>query len=100
MLYLDPHRIIETRIAESMGFDKYKMIIEHVRKVDVSTDLDFQRTYNGFYRIRRNAEWRATYYGLFEEIKNSSPAFEQIIRTLYRDTGNIEASFSSSLKKL
>ena len=73
MLYLDPHRIIENRIAESMGFDKYKMIIEHVRKVDVSADLDFQRTYNGFYRIRRNAEWRAAYYGLFEEIKNSSP---------------------------
>ena len=100
MLYLDPHRIIENRIAESMGFDKYKMIIEHVRKVDVSADLDFQRTYNGFYRIRRNAEWRAAYYGLFEEIKNSNPTFEQIIRTLYRDTGNIEASFSSSLKKL
>ena len=97
MLYLDPHRIIETRIAESMGFDKYKMIIEHVRKVDVSADLDFQRTYNGFYRIRRNAEWRAAYYGLFEEIKNSSPTFEQIIRALYRDTGNIEASFSSKM---
>ena len=97
MLYLDPHRIIETRIAESMGFDKYKMSIEHVRKVDVSADLDFQRTYNGFYRIRRNAEWRAAYYGIFEEIKNSSPTFEQIIRTLYRDTGNIEASFSSKM---
>ena len=69
MLYLDPHRIIEARIAESMRFDKYKMIIEHVRKVDVSADLDCQRTYNGFYRIRRNAEWRAAYYGLFEEIK-------------------------------
>ena len=54
MLHLDPHRIIEARIAESMGFDKYKMIIENVRKVDVSTDLDFQRTYNGFYRIRRD----------------------------------------------
>ena len=97
MLHLDPHRIIEARIAESMGFDKYKMIIEHVRKVDVSADLDFQRTYNGFYRIRRNAEWRAAYYGLFEEIKNSSPTFEQIIRALYRDTGNIEASFSSKM---
>ena len=71
MLHLDPHRIIEARIAESMGFDKYKMIIEHVRKVDVSADLDFQRTYNGFYRIRRNAEWRAAYYGLFEgEMRN------------------------------
>ena len=94
MLHLDPHRIIEARIAESMGFDKYKMIIEHVRKVDVSADLDFQRTYNGFYRIRRNAEWRAAYYGFFEEIKKNNPTFDNIIRTLYRATLNIKASFS------
>ena len=29
--------------------------------------------------------------------KNSNPTFEQIIRTLCRDTGNIEASFSSKM---
>ena len=58
MTYLDPRKIVETRIADSVGFKKYKLI---------------------------------------EEIKNSSPTFETIIRTLYRETGNVEASFSSKM---
>ena len=80
MLYLNPHRIIEARIAESMGFDKYKMIIENVRKVDVSADLDFQRTYNGFYRIRRNAEWRAA-YSIMASLKKSKTAIQLLNRS-------------------
>ena len=97
MIYIDSKKVIETRIAESMGFDKYKQIMETVRKTNVSTDLDFQRIFNAFYRVRRNAEWRKTYYNLFETSKNSTPSFESIIRTMYEVTGNIEASFSSKM---
>ena len=61
MIYIDSKKVIEARIAESMGFDKYKQIMETVRKTNVSTDLDFQRIFNAFYRVRRNAEWRKTY---------------------------------------
>ena len=63
---IDPKRVIEGRIAGSMGFDKYRQIMETVRKTDVSSDPVFQRTFNAFYRIRRNAEWRKAYYDLFE----------------------------------
>ena len=97
MIYIDSKKVIETRIAECMGFDKYKQIMETVRKTNVSTDLDFQRIFNAFYRVRRNAEWRKTYYDLFETSKNSTPSFESIIRTMYEATGNIEASFSSKM---
>lgn len=97
MIYIDAKKVIETRIAESMGFDKYKQIMEKVRKTDVSSDPDFQRTYNAFYRVRRNAEWREAYYDLFEKVKGISPSFEYIIRTMYEATGNIEASFSSKM---
>ena len=97
MIYIDSKKVIEARIAESMGFDKYKQIMETVRKTNVSTDLDFQRIFNAFYRVRRNAEWRKTYYDLFETSKNSTPSFESIIRTMYEATGNIEASFSSKM---
>ena len=97
MIYIDSKKVIEARIAESMGFDKYKQIMETVRKTNVSTDLDFQRAFNAFYRVRRNAEWRKTYYDLFETSKNSTPSFESIIRTMYEATGNIEASFSSKM---
>ena len=97
MIYIDSKKVIEARIAESMGFDKYKQIMETVRKTNVSTDLDFQRIFNAFYRVRRNAEWRKTYSDLFETSKNSTPSFESIIRTMYEATGNIEASFSSKM---
>ena len=66
MIYIDAEKVIEARIAESMGFDKYKQILDMVRKTDVSADPDFQRTFNAFYRVRRNAEWRRVYYDLFE----------------------------------
>lgn len=96
-MHINAKSVIETRIAESMGFNKYKRIMERVRKTDVSSDEDFQRTFNSYYRIRRNEEWQTIYYDLFEKIKDSQPSFEQIIRTLYKNTGNIEASFSSKM---
>lgn len=97
MVCIDAKKVIETRIAESMGFEKYKLIMEMVRKTDVSSDPDFQRNFNAFYRVRRNAEWRKAYYDLFEKVKSSRPSFESIIRTMYEATGNIEASFSSKM---
>ena len=97
MINIDAKKVIETRIAESMGFDKYMQIMEMVRKTDVSSDPDFQRTFNGFYRVRRNAEWRKTYYDLFETVKDSDSSFKSIIKTMYDATGNIEASFSSKM---
>ena len=96
-MHINAKRVIETRIAEGMGFNKYKQIMERVRNTDVSSDKDFQRTFNSYYRIRRNEEWQAIYYDLFEAIKDSQPSFEQIIRTLYKNSGNIEASFSSKM---
>ena len=97
MHYIDVKKVIETRIAESMGFDKYKQIMEMVRQTNVSSDTDFQRTFNAFYRVRRNVEWRKAYYDLFEAAKDSNSSFESIIRTMYETTGNIEASFSSKM---
>ena len=58
---------------------------------------DFQRFFNGYYRIRRNEEWRQHYYSLFRKAQEEHYSFEQIIRELFRLTGNVEASFSSKL---
>lgn len=96
-MHINAKRVIETRIADSMGFNKYKQIMERVRNTNVSSDKDFQRTFNSYYRIRRNEEWQIIFYDLFETIKDSEPSFEQIIRALYKNTGNIEASFSSKM---
>ena len=97
MIHIDVKTVIEGRLAESMGFEKYRYIMENVRKTDVSKDADFQRTFNGFYRVRRDEDWRTKYYRLFEEVKESRPTFETILRSLNELTGTIETSFSSKM---
>lgn len=93
----DVGKVFQDRLAVSMGLDKYRYIMEQVNNVNVATDIDFQRTFNGFYIVRRNEEWRKCYYEHFENIKTGSPTFESIITYLYECTGNIEPSFSSKM---
>ena len=93
----DVKQVFQDRLASSMGLDKYQYIMNNVRRVNISTNADFQRTFNGFYIVRRNEDWRDIYYKLFEEIKEGVPSFEEIITYLYKYTGNIEPSFSSKM---
>ena len=77
---------------------RYAVIIEAVNNTDVSQDAGFQKTFTYFYRVRRDTEWRKTYYSLFEERKErEKTSFEDILRALYERTGRIEASFSSKM---
>jgi hypothetical protein len=94
---LDAQRIMREQIAKSLGFFQYRQIMRTVGSVDVSRDEDFQRLFNGYFRIRRNAQWRNAYYSLFQKNKTLQPDFRGIITELYRETENIEASFSSKM---
>ncbi len=91
MLQLSAGTLLENRLAHSMGLDKYADILEAARSKDVS------RAFNAFYRVRRNAEWRKSYYRLFELAKKEKYSFADVIGVLYVETGNIEASFSSKM---
>lgn len=93
----DVNKVFQERLASSMGLDKYQFIMEQVRKTNVSTDAVFQRTFNGFYIVRRNEAWRKVYYEYFEHVKKATPTFESILTYLYDCTGNIEPSFSSKM---
>lgn len=97
LVSIDPKKILEKRLASSMGLDKYSRIMRDFNKVNVSSDKDFQREFNGFYIVRRNAEWRKIYYDLFEKMKTEDATFSKIITYLFEKTGNIEASFSSKM---
>ena len=59
----DVNKIFQNRLASSMGLDKYQYIMIKVREINVSSDAEFQKTFNGFYIVRRNETWRKTYYG-------------------------------------
>lgn len=79
------------------GLRKYCWIQENLHRCDVSTDEGFQTASNGFYRVRRNAEWRAHYYRLLEAAKQHPLTFAQTLRALREKTGRLEASFASKL---
>ncbi len=76
----------------------YVNIMDKIKKVNVSYDLDFQREYNYFYKVRRNAEWRQQYFNLFEKCKKRrNVSFGLILEEMYSDTGRVEASFASKM---
>ena len=85
-------QILQVQLARGLGLDRYSEIMHG----DPSSP-DFQRLFNGYYRIRRNEEWRRHYYKLFGKAQIEHFSFEQIINELYDLTGNVEASFSSKM---
>lgn len=76
---------------------KYCWIQEQVKRCDVTRNEEFQTMYNGFYKVRRNAEWRRHYYELMEMAKNRLLGFGEVLRELKNRTGRLEASFASKL---
>ncbi len=93
----DVNKVFQDRLAVSFGLDKYHYIVSRVNETDVSLDADFQRTFNGFYIVRRNESWRKTYYEHLEKMKSETPTFASILTYLFEKTGNIEPSFSSKM---
>jgi len=79
------------------GLDQYLWLQHHVRSYDVSTNEDFQRRFNGFYRVRRGSQWRSAYFGLLESSKAKGIEFPEALQEVNRRTGRVEASFASKL---
>ena len=82
-----------------IGIEKYSWIMKRVHETDVSVDIDFQRAFNGFYRMRQHPEhFYRVYYKYLEKNKNNGAlTFEDVVTYLYHETGSIHASFSSKL---
>ncbi|MBO4290841.1 MAG: HD domain-containing protein [Lachnospiraceae bacterium] len=59
---------------------------------------EFQKKYDAFYRVRRNAEWRKEYFDLMGTYKKQGKAtFSEVLHRLYQATDQIEASFASKM---
>ena len=84
---------MRAQLAYGLGLDRYAEIMH-----GYPTSSEFQRAFNGYYRIRRNEDWRNRYYALFRIARERNyTTFRQIITKLYKLTGNVEASFSSKM---
>lgn len=94
-----PRMDVKTAIDNAIpGIEKYLAIMDRFDQVDVSTDPDFQRAYNGFYRVqRRTPSWYESYYGLMEQSKGLQPTFDDVLDQLHEATGRYEPSFASKL---
>ena len=58
----------------------------------------FQKKYTGGYRVRRDTSWRKAYFLLMETCRErKSVSFGDILLSMFQDTGQIEASFSSKM---
>lgn len=88
----------KTAIIRFLALDKYKYLRDNLYKCDVSTAIYYQKRFDAFYRVRRDEKWKNIFFNYFESVKNNkSIKFEEIIKYLYKETGNIEASFSSKM---
>lgn len=81
------------------GLEKYSLIQNQFKlSSTICLTSEFQRQFNGFYRVRRNAEWRKSYFELLAYTANQShPTFRNVILAIQNKTSRIEASFASKL---
>ena len=54
MISLNNNQILTALSLVSVGLKKYLWIQEHFYKRDVAKDREFQKTFNDFYKIRRD----------------------------------------------
>ena len=77
---------------------RYAQSIAELHATNVATDASYQRRFNALYGVRRDAQWRNSYFTLLEARKSQSAVGFLSVLTAIRDaTGRVEASFASKL---
>ena len=89
--------LLESKQLRQRAVEKYITIMDNFHKCDVSQNLEFQRIYKGFYRVRRNTEFCQLYFEYMEQHKNANIKLDDIITHIYKKTSRIEPSFSSKM---
>lgn len=94
----DIHEIIYSKEMEK-GIRKYLNIITIIKKdIDNFNDENFQKSYKGFYRMRRNKEFCKKYFKIgYEQIDNSEINFNILFDKIKKINNKNEASFASKL---
>ena len=75
---------------------KYQTIMQMVRNNNVK-DEQFRRIYVGFYKVRRNLEFRNLYFEILSSNLKKLRSFKEVLIEIYNGTGRIEPSFTSKL---
>lgn len=97
MIELDRASIDRALPLVAKGLAQYWRLQSALPVTNVAHDRDFQRAFNAFYRVRRDARWQSTFYRILEQSKGKGPSFAEVLRALLAATGRVEASFASKL---
>jgi hypothetical protein len=80
------------------GIGQYLEIMDLFPDTDVSMDKNFQKKFNGFYRIKqRPAVWYEEYYSYMQRQKSQTIEFSTALRHLHSVLKRYEPSFVSKL---
>lgn len=80
------------------GIQKYQYLRHRLYEVDVSTDRDFQKAFNGFFRMgRRNQEYYTDFFQYLQQHKAEGISFSDALTFLYAKHGRLEISFVSKM---
>ncbi len=85
--------------------ESYKQTRAALKDRDISQDLEYQKNFNGFYKMRsKPAAWYQFYFGLLEREKhNADITVNYVARVIFEEmrtpkgNGRVEPSFSSKL---
>ncbi len=97
MINLEKQQIKKTLPKVKDGLEKYLWLQREVSLRNVSTDREFQKKFNAFYRVRRGGDWQKVFYGLLENSKDKESTFKDILVKFHGEIGRMEASFVSKL---
>ena len=110
MNIVNPQEAMMQSLHDACSFNLYKKTLDLTKNID--TDVDFQKNFTNYYRVRRDADWLREFYNFFESSKNNKNiTFEEILRylsnmehkvkqTAKNPTGKaktVEASFASKM---
>lgn len=80
------------------GIIKYQYLRQRLFETDVATDREFQRAFNGFFRMGRRTEtYYADYYGYLQKHKETGIGFAEALTFLYEKHNRLEMSFVSKM---
>ena len=80
------------------GIGKYQFLRQKLFETNVSTDQDFQKAFNGFFRMgRRTKEYYHDYYHYLQQHKETGISFADALTFLYEKHGRLEMSFVSKM---
>ncbi len=92
------HSLVDRALPKiAVGLRKYEWLQKTLFGTNVVNDRQFQRRFNGFYRVRRGSDWQRAFYEMLEREKSRPRPFAAILQELCDRTGRIEASYASKL---